>query len=701
MPESNTIETDFLKKLAGIIEDNISDEQFGVSELAAVVGMSRSNLLRKVKKQSNLSVSQFIRQVKMEKAMEMLKDDSYNVSEVCFQLGFSSASYFIKCFREQYGYPPGEVGKREADVAELIEEGSGEGDATPTKSNKPKLIWVLMFLAAVVVAYLIFSLDIFKQNEQNSSSNHELLKKSIAVLPFINDSDDSSNVYIINGLMESILSNLQKIEDLKVISRTSVEKYRDKPKAISEIAQELNVDYIVEGSGQKIGNEIMLHIQLIDASNDQHLWADAYRREAKDIFNLQTEVARNIADNIEVIITPEEEERIMKAPTENLVAYDYFLQGLDLLYTGTPESYEEAIMYFNKAIAEDEEFALAYADLAITYYAMDMYKSERKYAEEINANADNALLFDPQLAQGLMAKGFFYIYKHEYDLALPYLEKALEYNPNSALVINTLSDFYTRYVPNNEKYLEYALLGVQLDIASNDSTTASYIYLHLSNAFIQCGFVDEAEKYITKSLEYDPTNLFSEYVKAFILYPKNQNLEQLKDLLIIAHKKDTTRLDIVQEIAKIYYYMRDYEMAYAYYHAYNEVKEMYDLDMYPGEDSKIAVVYDKVGQTEASEKYFNAYKAYADNDHSIYKNLSLAAYYSYHNEKDKALEYLELFSRESNYHFWLILFLEIDPLMDNIKNLPEFKRIMDDINAKFWDEHDQINEKLRAKGILG
>lgn len=700
MPESQYIENEFLRKLSGIIEDNISDEQFGVSELAAAVGMSRSNLLRKIKKQSDLSVSQFIRQIRLNKAMGMLQDDSYNVSEVCFQVGFSSTSYFIKCFREHFGYPPGEVGKRELDEAKHVEEASLDVDAVPVKNNRTKVIWGLMFLAALVAAYLIFSLDIFKQHEQSSQSTQEPLKKSIAVLPFINDSDDFSNVYIINGLMESILSNLQKIEDLKVVSRTSVEKYRNNSLAISEIAKELNVSYIVEGSGQKIGNEIMLHIQLIDASNDQHLWAQAYQREAKDIFSLQMEVAKDIAGKIEAVITPEEEEQIMKVPTDNLLAYDYFLQGLDLLYTGTPLGYEEAILYFKKAIEEDHEFALAYADLAITYYAMDMYKSERKYAEEINLNADNALLFDPQLAQGLMAKGFFYMYNYEYDLALPYLEKALEYNPNSALVINTLSDFYTRYIPNTEKYLEYALLGVQLDIASNDSTTASYIYLHLSNAFIQCGFVDEAEMYINKSLDYDPTNLFSEYVKAFILYSKNQDLEQTKDLLLIAHTKDTTRLDIVQEIAKIYYYMRDYEMAYAYYHAYNEVKEMYGLDMYRGEDAKIAVVYDKVGQTEASSKYFNAYKAYADNDHSIYKNLSLSAYYSYRNEKEKALDYLKLFSQESNYHYWLILFLEIDPLMDNIKDLPEFKRIMDELKSKFWDEHEQIKASLEAKGLI-
>ena len=129
-------------------------------------------------------------------------------------------------------------------------------------------------------------------------------------MPFKNDSADSTNVYIVNGLMESILNNLQKIENLRVISRTSVEKYRTQQKTIPEIARELGVSYLVEGSGQKAGDKILLNIQLIDAKSDKHLWAEQYARETGDIFELQQEVAKKIAGEIEVIITPEEVNRI-------------------------------------------------------------------------------------------------------------------------------------------------------------------------------------------------------------------------------------------------------------------------------------------------------------------------------------------------------------------------------------------------------
>ncbi|MBE9509811.1 MAG: helix-turn-helix domain-containing protein, partial [Bacteroidetes bacterium] len=353
MPDAHSTQNDFLSKITEIIVENISNERFGVSELAHEIGMSRSNLLRKVKKLSKISVSQFIRQVRLKHAMEMLRQTSLTVSEVSYKVGFSSISYFIKCFHDYYGYPPGEVGKRDLNESDSIQIG---------ESSKKRNITILV--SAIFVVVLLAILFIVFKPVLSKKIN---LEKSIAVLPFKNDSNDSTNVYIINGLMESILNNLQKIEDLKVISRTSVEKYRNAPQIIPEIARQLNVNYFVEGSGQKIGDQILLNIQLIEAQTDKHLWSGQYSREAKDIFKLQMEVAKNIADEIEAIITPEEEERINKVPTENLVAYDYFLKGLDLFYKGSRESLVEAITYFEKAIEHDNEFARAYADIAIAY----------------------------------------------------------------------------------------------------------------------------------------------------------------------------------------------------------------------------------------------------------------------------------------------------------------------------------------------
>ena len=686
MQESSFIENDFLNKVTGIVEENISSEQFGVSELANEIGMSRSNLLRKIKKLTGLSVSKFIRQVRLQRAMEMLKQTTLNVSEVSYQVGYSSVSYFIKCFGENYGYPPGEAGKKIVQENEPVQ---------TDESKRKNWIVILGVIFSIVLLATIFFILInpfaFKQHD---------LEKSIAVLPFINDSNDSSNVHIINGLMESVLNNLQKIEDLRVISRTSVEKYRNNPKTISEISKELNANYFVEGSGQKIGDQILLNIQLIEAPTDRHLWAEQYNRDAKDIFNLQKEVAKNIADKIEAIITPEEEQQINKTPTDDLVAYDYLLKGLDLMYKGDRENLEEAIEYFQKAIEQDKEFARAHAGIAITYYFLDATRTEKKYSQLINNYADKALLLDSQLPQSLIAKALFYINNSEYEQAVSYLEKALEYNPNSALVINILADFYTSHIPNTEKYLEYALKGIRLDIAANDSITASFIYLHVSNAFIQTGFTDEAEMYINKSLDYDPENLFSEYVKAYILFARNKDLDQIKESLIKTLNKDSTRLDVILEVGKICYYMRDYESSYKYFNKIIAIKEAQNLNIFRGENAKIGVVLSEMGLIEKSDKCFNDYKDYADGDKSIYKHVSLAVYYSYKGDTINAIEQLKLFSQQDNYHYWVILFLRNDPLIDNIRDLPETTEILNDIETKFWKNHNQIKASLKEKNLL-
>jgi len=648
--------------------------------------MSRSNLLRRIKKLTDLSVSQFIRQIRLQQAMEMLRNESLSISEVAYQVGFSSVSYFIKCFRDFYGYPPGEIGKqKEPDT------NSNQHKTSFGKKNRNILIASLSIVVLVAILYLIY---------KPSQAVKPTLEKSIAVLPFKNDSNDSSNVYIINGLMESLLNKLQKIEGLRVISRTSVEKYRNNPKTSAEIAKELNVSYFVEGSGQKIGDQIMLNIQLIEANYDKHLWAEQYNREVKDIFKLQKEVAINIVDKIQVIITPEEKERLNKQSTENLLAYDFFLKGLDLMQKGNKESFEEAISYFNRAIDEDPNYARAYASISMCYYFLDLFQTDKKHLSQISHNADKAFLLDAKLPQALVAKALSYNIRGEKEIAITYLEKALEYKPNSVLVINFLSDYYANQKPNTEKYLQYALKGIQLDINAQDSVTASFMCLHISNAFIQSGFTNEAEAYINQSLSYNSYNLFSQYVKAYILYAKNKNLAQTKKLLVSTLKKDTTRLDVLQEVGKIHYYMRDYKTAYAYYKHFIDARKKYKLDIYPYENAKIALVLDEMGFKDEADTYLEAYKTNAEATESIYQDLSLAMYYAYKDDAKNAIKHLKLFSEHDDYHYWTVLFLGIDPLIDNMKDEPEFKQILDKIESKFWKRHKRLKKTLIKKGLL-
>ncbi|MBA4054633.1 MAG: AraC family transcriptional regulator, partial [Marivirga sp.] len=658
------------------------NEQFGVSELADEMNMSRSNLLRKVKKLTNLSVSQLISQVRLKRGMVLLQKGSLNVSEISHQVGFSSTSYFIKCFREYYGYPPGEVGKREE--TEIIPSSAG---SLPDDHPRRKSNYVVLLSAGLISALVVGSLFYYLRSSTKTPS----LEKSIAVLPFKNESNDSTNVYLINGLMESTLNNLQKIGDLKVISRTSTEKYRTTVRSIPEIANELNVNYFVEGSGQKIGDRILLNIQLIEGPSDKHLWSKQYRRDVRDIFELQQEIARNIAEEVQAVITADEEKRIKKTPTDDLVAYDLFLKGKDLFYESTSKSLQESIPYFKRAIEQDNEFALAYANVVMVYYYLDMFHVEKKYTTEINSFADKAMLFDPKSGESLIAKALSYAHKKEFGEAVPYLEKALEVSPNSGIVIHFLTEFYSLYVPNLAKYLEYAHKGVKLDVASNDSTTLSFKYFHLSNAYMQAGFVDEAIRYSEKSIAYDPENPFSGYVGILFQYAKHRDLQLTKELLIKEFDKNPTRADIVKEIGRVCYTMRDYKSAYTYYKKFIELREQQHLEIFKEENLAIGIVFAKTGLTEKSEGIVKSFKDYADNDRSIYKHFLLTAYYSYLGDAQKAIDHLKLFSKEDNYIYWVLL-LRDDPVVDSIKDLPEFKKTMNEIETKFWNNHKKIKE---------
>src|SRR6056297_441394 len=680
------MQEDFISHITRIISENIADEHFGVSELAAAVSMSRSNLLRKIRKNTGLSASQFIRQVRLEIAMEMLKNEPFTVSEVSYRVGFGSASYFIKCFREHYGYPPGEARKQPTGLD------AGADEVRPERLSSKKIL--AAFLAFIILPLLVYAVWPITATDTDSP------EKSIAVLPFKNESNDTANVYFINGLMESTLNNLQKIEDLRVLSRTSVEKYRHAALSIPEIAEELNVSYFVEGSGQKVGDQVLLNVQLIDGSTDTHIWAEQYSRQISDVFALQNEIATNIADAIEAIVTPEELEQISKRPTEILVAYDYYLKSREPIFSGTTAGLLNAIELLELAIGEDPEFALAYADIAISYYYMDLYQTDKRYTDEINTYADKALLYDPRSDVSLLAKAFYYMHVEEYRLALPHLNKALEYNPNSSAVIQTLSDYYARIRPDTSKYLEYALKGLKINSSESDSISRSYLYLHLSNAFVQSGFVDEAIGYINQSLAYNPENFYSPYVQAYILFARDRDIEQTRTLLLNELEKDSTRLDILQEVAKTYYYDEDYDRAYYYYSKFTSSREEQGLNIYPQEDIKIGVTFEKVGLTEEAAGYIESYAEFCETDQSIYKSASSAVLYAYEGKYDLAVEQLDIFAEQDNIQYWILLFMDKDPVMKPLYDHPGFKDVMNRIEKRFWDNHAKLRSSLESEGLI-
>jgi TolB-like protein/AraC-like DNA-binding protein/Tfp pilus assembly protein PilF len=680
----------FLQKIVAVIEENLADEDFGVTELAESINMSRSNLLRKVKQETGESVSVLIRNVRLHNAKRLLKDDLMTVSEISYKVGFSSTSYFTKCFRELYGYTPGEAGSKallEAEQAVTAVPGT-------VKKRKGKI------LGLVIVGIGVLAIGLFFMLAREEESIPISLSKSIAVLPFKNDSADSTNIYFMNGLMEAILDNFQKIEDIRVTSRTTVEKYRTISKTIPELAQELNVSYFIEGSGQKIGNEILLTIQLIEAPSDKYLWSRRYKRELKDVFQLQSDVAKSIAAEIDAIITPEEQKRIEKIPTQNLVAYDHYLKGLVLLNDKTGAGLADGVEEFKKAIQEDGQFANAYANIAISYYYLDIFQAEPKYTQELKEYADKAMLLDGESGESLIARSLYFMQIRDFKKAVESFEEVLEYYPNTPWVHNFLSNIYGIILPDTEKYLTHALQGIQAAVAGADSVTSSYTYLHLSNALAQTGFFNESETYVQKSLAFHPDNLYSQYLYVYIKQAQHLDLNRAKRSLIAILQKDTTRIDVMQEIAKVCYTMEEYETAWEYYDKMLNMKEALKLDIYQSEDSRIGFVLEQLGRKDESKKFYESFLGYAVNDQSLYKDLLYSSYFAVTGNIDEGIRYLKAFSEKDNYQYWIVLFLDKDPVIRKMAGHPDYKSTLKKINDKFWAKNKQIRKMLEEEGII-
>jgi len=273
------------------------------------------------------------------------------------------------------------------------------------KKRSARMRWaattaVLLALAAMIAGIAMFS-------RYRARSTLAAPEKSIAVLPFENRSEEKANAYFADGIQDEILTRLSKIADLKVISRTSTQHYKSAPENLPEIARQLGVANIVEGSVQKVGDAVRVNVQLIKAANDSHLWADTFDRKLTDIFSVETEVARAIADQLRAKLTGQEEQLIAAKPTDNLEAYDAYLQGRYYEQHYSAADLRKAIGFYEAAIRSDPHYALAYAALSKSWWALgditgeDVVEANRK----ARAAAERAVAEDPNLADGHAALG--------------------------------------------------------------------------------------------------------------------------------------------------------------------------------------------------------------------------------------------------------------------------------------------------------
>jgi TolB-like protein/Tfp pilus assembly protein PilF len=298
--------------------------------------------------------------------------------------------------------------------------------------------WIaaLVIVAVGAAGFYIFS---------HRSSPKAILEKSIAVLPFENLSRDPDNAYFADGIQDEILTRLAKIADLKVISRTSTQQYQSKPGNLSEIARQLGVANILEGSVQKSADSVRVNVQLIKAANDSHLWADTYDRKLTDIFSVESEVAKAIADQLRAHLSGQEEQVIAAKPTDNPEAYDVYLRGLaySLKTASTSGNALGAQKYLKEAVRLDPKFALAWALLSFTdaigYRTLTLQPTV-VLREEARQAAETALTLQPNLGEAVLAKGYYhYSCLLDYDTAVRYFEQARPLLPNSSRIPESLA----------------------------------------------------------------------------------------------------------------------------------------------------------------------------------------------------------------------------------------------------------------------
>src|SRR5262245_58630659 len=311
---------------------------------------------------------------------------------------------------------------------------------SPSRWTKFALIAALLVSAVV----LTISSSIFLRRGVGEAPEF-ISEKIIAVLPFENLSEEKSNAYFADGIQDEILTRLSKIADIKVISRTSTQHYKSAPQNLREIAKQLGVAHIVEGSVQKSGDAVRVNVQLMKAADDSHLWADTFDRKLTDIFSVESDIAKAIADQLRVHLTGQEKQVLEAKPTNNPNAYDAYLRGLayELKPATTVANILGAQKHLREAVALDSTFALCWALLSYvdsySYLSFDV-EPTTALREEARQAAETALTLQPNLGEAVVAKGYYhYAWLKDYDTAVRYFEQARQFLPNSSLIPESLA----------------------------------------------------------------------------------------------------------------------------------------------------------------------------------------------------------------------------------------------------------------------
>jgi len=555
-----------------------------------------------------------------------------------------------------------------------------------TKSRNPgkMLLAVGGVLIILLLSYFLYSN--FTAKQQIADALVDVTDKSIAVLPFKNDSPDADNQYFADGMMDEILNHLQRISELGVKSRTAVEPYRNSTLSFATIAQELNVSFVLEGAVRKYGERFRVTTQLIEVESGNHLWSDTYDGIFSDtIFVIQSNIAKQIASALEVLITPEEKKVIEKFPTANVAAYEFFIKGSHEMSsywsTGDNKHIHAARKLFDKALLIDPEYYEATNSKGATFMAERNYDSAFIYVEKL-------IVLDPKSSEAYQLKGECYRSMGKLDLAVESYTKAI----NMSSFQSTYSEFWTHIQLGQTlvrkgdiiKALSYYSKAKALQL---DNEEMVWAYTYLAVVLANIGDYDRVNKYLQLSME---SSLHCNQIVFFSGMLRVQGkLQQLVQLINSNFDQQACEQTCNRVMFETSIMQGKFEEAAQYWQSTGT--KNYGPYFY-NNNYELGYVYNQLGRTDESDKILKEEikKLESKDNEAAGPYLHLSRIYAFQGARKKALGNLTEFAKRAVHSSWFD-FLLIDPFFENLWNDPEFKSII----KQAQDEKAVIRAQVR------
>jgi len=718
-------ESQFLTRAFEAVETHLDDDEFGVEELAKILAVSRSQLHRLLIRSTKLSASSFIRQIRLHFALKLLSKGEYSTSEIAYQVGFGSPTYFTKCFRDYFDCTPSEIKNKTNKIKRKntrIEIFYNTLIETPIEKRRLEAIWEIQIskqkrrisiYTIVIIFICIIISSIFIIRNHKKQQQFQQMEKSIAILPFEYLIEEKNEQYLADGVMNSIISHLKNIQDIKVIAKTSTEKYRNISANPIEIGDDLNVNYILDGSFQIIENEFRLSIGLISTIDGGTVWFEEYDRKWEDILKLQSDIANTIADKINVIITPEEKREIEISTNYDVTAYQYYLRGEEYRNRSFDEqNYRYSIKMYEKAVEIDPEYTLAWVGLAATsrYIYLFYYDRSEDHLSKTKKYLDKASLLSPNSKEVLLEEALYqYHCKFDYQKALQKLEKLkANYSNDDELyfwigaVYRRIGEFKRSFENTNyaismnpSEWSYWQSTGITLQILRKYKKAEEYykkvIYLnpsvyepywYLANLYLLTGKVKKAKEFLEQNSEFnDQTSII--LLRSYIEILDNNYEDAIKIIELlpdIAINQSSYHGTKNLQLGLIYYIMSNEKLAAKYFEAeriYLEEKiKTFNNDsrLY----SSLGMTYAGLGMKEKAIE--NGKKAveilgYKIDAHGgFYNEMDLTRILLIIGEYEKVLTRLE-FLLNQNGEISIEL-LKIDPFWDQLEDMERFQEII-------------------------